>query len=390
MYPDLSYLFHDIFGSSYDNWTSIFKTFGLLLALAFLASAYVLKLEMIRKEKEGLLKAMLIVVKDKKESFIMPLIINLIMGFVIGYKLFYIFYNFEVFRLNPAGSIFSTKGNFLGGVLIGLVYFAYTYWDLKNNNNSTDKSKTVIHPYERTGDITILAAVSGLLGARLFSVLENLDSFFQDPIGQLFSGSGLTIYGGIILAFLTLYFYVKKKGIDPIHMMDMGALALIMGYAVGRLGCQFSGDGDWGIVNELAKPSWFILPDWLWSYNYPHNVAQQGIIIEGCKAEYCQELIPRVFPTPLYESIASFLIFFFLWSIRKRVKIAGMIFFLYLIFQGIERFLVETIRVNPRYDLFGFDWSQAQYISIAISIIGVIGALLLYNKNNNSIKHNNE
>lgn len=387
MYPDLSYLFHDLFGTSYDNWTSIFKTFGLLMAMAFLVSAYVIKLELVRKEKEGIIKPIPIKVKKEDTNNLVPLLINFIIGFVIGFKLFFVINNFEVFKSNPAGSLFSTKGNLLGGLLIGLVYLAYTYWDLKKEKEKETIKKTVIHPYERTGDITIIAAISGLAGARLFSILENLDSFFQDPLGQLLSGSGLTIYGGLILAFIVVYLYVKKKGIPPIHMMDIAALAVIIGYGVGRLGCHFSGDGDWGIVNELAKPSWFFLPDWLWSYHYPHNVAQQGVMIDGCQAEYCRQLIPGVFPTPVYETFASLLIFAFLWVIRKKVKIAGMLFFIYLILQGIERSLVESIRVNPRYDYFGLNWSQAQYISLAFTIIGIIGIIILYKKHTNSIKN---
>ena len=381
MYPDLSYLFHDLFGSDYDNWSSIFKTFGLLLALAFLASAYVLKLELIRKEKEGIITPVPIVSKkENSENILIPLVINLIIGFIIGFKLFYLFGNFAAFKANPAGIIFSSKGNLLGGIIIGIVYLVYTYLDLKKKDKGETAKKTVIHPYERTGDITILAAVSGLIGARLFSILENLDSFFADPMGQLLSGSGLTIYGGLILAFIVIYIYVKKHGIPPIHMMDMAALAVIMGYAVGRLGCQFSGDGDWGIVNEMAKPGWFFLPDWFWSFDYPHNVAQQGVMIEGCQAEYCRHLIPKVFPTPLYESIASFGIFALLWSLRKKLKVAGMLFFIYLILQGIERFLIEIIRVNPRYNYFGYDWSQAQYISIGFILIGIAGVIYLNKK----------
>ncbi len=385
MYPDLSYLFHDLFGTPYDNWTSIFKTFGLLLALSFLASAYVLKLELSRKEKEGILKPIKVKEKKKEGNNLISLIINFIIGFIIGFKLFFIFTNFEVFKHNPAGSLLSKQGNFWGGLLVGFLYLAYTYWDLKKQKEKFPKpEEKIIHPYQRTGDITIIAAISGLVGARLFSILENLDSFWDNPLEQLLSGSGLTIYGGLILAFIVVYIYVKKKGIPPIQMMDMAALAIIIGYAVGRLGCQFSGDGDWGIVNNMPKPSWFILPDWMWSFNYPHNVAGQGVPIEGCQAEYCRQLVPGVFPTPLYESIASFIIFFILWSIRKKIKIAGMLFFIYLVFQGIERFSVEAIRVNPRYNYFGFNWSQAQYISIGIFIIGIAGILYLYYKNKNS------
>ena len=386
MYPDLSYLFHDLFGTPYDNWISIFKTFGLLLALAFLASAYVLKLELARKEKEGILKPTIIKEKKKDNNDLMSLVINFVIGFVIGFKLFYIISDFEVFKSDPGGTLFSKQGNLLGGIVIGLLYLGYTYWDFKKQKEtSLEKQTKVIHPYQRTGDITIIAALSGLVGARLFSILENLDSFWEHPMEQLLSGSGLTIYGGLILAFIVVYFYVKKKGIPPIQMMDMAALAIIMGYAVGRLGCHFSGDGDWGIVNNMPKPSWFILPDWLWSFNYPHNVAQQGILIEGCQAHYCRELVPGVFPTPVYETIISLMIFFFLWSIRKKVRIAGMLFFIYLILQGIERFLIETIRVNPKFNYFGFNWSQAQYISIGFLIVGIAGIVYLYYKNKNSL-----
>ena len=386
MYPDLSYLFHDLFGTPYDNWTSVFKTFGLLLALAFLASAYVLKLELMRKEKEGILKPTVIKEKKKDSNNLVTLVINFVIGFIIGFKFFFILSDFEVFKHDPAGTLFSKQGNWLGGIIIGLLYLAYTYWDLKKQKESSLKeTEKIIHPYQRTGDITIIAALSGLVGARLFSILENLDTFWDNPLEQLLSGSGLTIYGGLILAFIVVYFYVKKKGIPPIQMMDMAALAIIMGYAVGRLGCQFSGDGDWGIVNNIPKPSWFILPDWLWSFNYPHNVAQQGVLIEGCQAEYCRQLVPGVFPTPLYETIVSLIIFFFLWSIRKKIKIAGMLFFIYLVLQGIERFLVEAIRVNPRYNYFGFNWSQAQYISIGIFLAGIAGIAYLYYKNKNSL-----
>ncbi len=381
MYPDLSYLFHDLFGTPYDNWISIFKTFGLLLALAFLASAYVLRLELIRKEKEGILKPMVVKTENKSENLVFSLILNFVIGFIIGFKLFFIISDFAIFKADPAGTLFSGEGSLLGGIIVGLFYLGYTYREKQKTKDKPEPKEKIIHPYERTGDITIIAAISGIVGARLFSILENLDSFFDNPLEQLLSGSGLTIYGGLILAFIVVYYYVKKKGIPPIQMMDMAALAIIIGYAVGRLGCQFSGDGDWGIVNDMAKPSWFILPDWLWSYNYPHNVAQQGVLIEGCNAEYCRQLVPGVFPTPLYESIASFLIFFFLWSIRKKIKIAGMLFFIYLVLQGIERFLVEIIRVNPRYDYFGYNWSQAQYISIGIIIVGIAGIIFLYQKN---------
>jgi phosphatidylglycerol:prolipoprotein diacylglycerol transferase len=381
MYPDLSYLFHDLFNTPYDNWTSVFKTFGLLLAIAFVVAAYVVYIELKRKEKEGIIKPITKLKKGQKNISYSSLLINSLIGFILGYKLIYIFLNFEVFQQDGAGMVFSSLGNWPGGIVFGLLYGGYYYWNWYRKKEELAKDTTVtIHPYEKTGDIIVIAAVSGIVGARLFSILENLDSFFQDPIGQLFSGSGLTIYGGLIVAFIVVYYFVKKWGIPPIHMMDIAALAIILGYGIGRLGCHFSGDGDWGIVNEAAKPAWFILPDWMWAYDYPNNVADAGVLMEGCEAKYCRRLVPPVYPTPVWETILSLLIFAFLWIMRKRIKIAGILFFMYMVLNGIERFFIETIRVNPRYDFMGLNWSQAQYISIGMILGGIIGIVYLYRR----------
>lgn len=376
MYPDLSYFFNDVFGTPTDNWLSIFKTFGLLLALAFLASAYVLRIELIRKEKEGILKPTIVKETENKKNFYLPIIINAIIGFILGFKIPAIISDFGNFKHNPAGKLLSGDGNLLFGILVAVGFAAFSYLD-SIRNKKENVSKNIIHPYERTGDITIIAAISGLIGARLFSVLENLDSFFQDPFGQIFSGSGLTMYGGLIVAFFAVYYYVKKNGIPPVQMMDMAALAIVIGYGVGRLGCHFSGDGDWGIVNEIAKPSWFILPDWMWSYNYPHNVIKEGILIENCSSFYCTQIVPGVFPTPFYETIMMSIIFIFLWVMRKSIKTPGVLFSIFLFLQGLERFAIEAIRVNPRYKFIGLNLSQAQYISLALIIIGVVGILYL-------------
>ncbi|MGE5354843.1 MAG: prolipoprotein diacylglyceryl transferase [Deltaproteobacteria bacterium] len=379
MYPDLSYFLHDVFGTPYDNWTSIFKTFGLLLALAFLGSAWVLRLELIRKEKEGILKPTEIIFKQNKNKNLIPIIINGLIGFILGFKIPFIISQFDHFKNDPAGSLFSAEGNLLAGLLTAFIFGVYSYWESKKEVEKPDK-KQIIHPYERTGDITIVAAISGIIGARLFSVFENFDSFLADPMGQIFSGSGLTIYGGLILAFIVVYYYVRKHGIAPIHMMDMAALAIVVGYGIGRLGCHFSGDGDWGIINELQKPFWFILPDWMWSYNYPNNVINEGVPLANCTANYCKQLVPGVFPTPVYESIAMLIVFILLWNLRTRIKIPGVLFFIYLILQGIERFLIEIIRVNTRYDFLGMELSQAQFISLALLVIGIAGVIILYKK----------
>jgi prolipoprotein diacylglyceryl transferase len=382
MYPDLSYLFHDLFGSAPDNWLSVFKTFGVFLILAFIASAYVLKAELKRKESEGLLSGHTEKIRMGFPATTGEILQNALFGFIIGFKLPYILMHFDEFRPDPASVLLSLKGTFLWGLLGAALFGFLRYWDHKKKQLAKPlmKEETVM-PHQRVGDITILAAISGLIGARLFSIVEseeNIKAFIKDPLDQLLSGSGLAIYGGLILAFIVVYAYIKRKGMKPIHVMDAVAPALIMGYAVGRLGCQFSGDGDWGIVNTNPIPSWWFLPDWAWAYDYPHNVLNEGIQIEGCIWEYCRHLADPVFPTPVYETFFSLVIFGILWALRKRIRIAGFIFFLYVFLNGVERFFIEKIRTNPDITLFGIEATQAEYVAFLLIVAGLAGMVITY------------
>ena len=384
MYPDLSYFFHDVLGSQPDNWLSVIKTFGFFLILAFLASAYVLYLEIKRKEKAGLLHGSRETEKVGYPATTQEIALNALFGFILGFKLPYIVQHFEAFKPDPAKMIFSADGNILWG-LLGAALFGYLkYWDKKKRQLAKPVTKEVlVMPHQRIGDITIIAAVSGLIGARLFSIIEseeNIKAFIKDPLDQLLSGSGLAIYGGLILAFITVYLYVQKKGMKPIHIMDAAAPALIMGYAVGRLGCQFSGDGDWGIVNTSAEPSWWFLPSWAWSYTYPHNVLNEGVMIDGCLWHYCHQLGEGVYPTPLYETFFALIIFAILWMLRKRIQIPGVLFFIYVFLNGIERFFIEKIRTNPDISLLGMEATQAEYVAALLMIIGAVGVGYLYLK----------
>lgn len=232
-----------------------------------------------------------------------------------------------------------------------------------------------------------MAAISGILGAKIFALFEGAQSwssFIKDPVHAFLSGSGLAIYGGLIIAFITVYYYVWKRGIKPIHVMDAVAPALIVGYAVGRLGCQFSGDGDWGIVNTAAKPSWFIFPQSWWAYTYPHNILNDGAPIPGCIVKHCMQLSQPVFPTPLYESILAFIILGILWYLRKRISIPGMLFFIYCILNGIERFFIEKIRVNEKINFAGVSFTQAELIAVLVFLLGVFGAWFVWNRNKKS------
>lgn len=390
MFPDLSYLFNYLFGSPVDGVLSIFKTFGLFLVLAFIVSSQILKLELKRKEEENLIPGQKRIVKSGGGASISELIINGLFGLILGMKLPVIINDFSAFSQDPSGTILSSKGNILLGILGAALLGGLTYYFGNKKKEPKGTQEITIMPHQRVMDITMVAAISGILGAKLFSIFENMDAFLQAPLQTLFSGSGLTIYGGLILGFITVYIYIKKMGINPIHVMDAVAPALIIGYAVGRLGCQFSGDGDWGIVNNNPVPSWFFLPDWMWSFDYPHNVVNHpstGIPMENCGGVvavggktpiYCTKLPEPVYPTPIYESILGTLIFAFLWLIRKRVKIAGMLFFIYVLLNGIERFFIEGIRVNPRYDLLNLNWSMSQWIAIVLVVIGLTGIGFLY------------
>lgn len=390
MYPDLSYLFHDFFGSQPDNWLSVFKTFGVVLILAFIASAYTLKLELKRKTDEGLLSGTIEKTRVGFPATMTQILQNALFGFIIGFKLPYILLHFDEFRPDPAAILLSGRGTLLWGVLGAALFGFLRYWDHRKRQLPKPFIKEeVVMPHQRVGDITILAAISGLIGARLFSIVEseeNIKAFFKDPLEQLLSGSGLAIYGGLILAFIVLYSYVKRKGMKPIHAMDAGAPALIMGYAVGRIGCQLSGDGDWGIVNTSAAPSWWFLPDWAWSYTYPHNVLNDGVQIEGCIWEFCRQLVEGVYPTPLYETFFSLIIFGILWSLRKRIRIAGMIFFLYVFLNGVERFFIEKIRTNPDITVFGIEATQAEYVAFLLIVVGLVGMVWLYLKNVRNVR----
>ena len=115
------------------------------------------------------------------------------------------------------------------------------------------------------------------------------------------------------------------------------------------------------------------LPDWLWAFNYPHNVINEGILIPGCVSRNCHILEQTVFPTPIYETIIAFLFFGLLWFLRKKIKIHGILFSIYLILNGTERIFIEQLRVNIRYDFLGMKITQASIIAIILIMAGIGG-----------------
>ncbi|HCV50210.1 MAG TPA: hypothetical protein DGP89_02600, partial [Saprospirales bacterium] len=298
--------------------------------------------------------------------------------------------------------IFSFKGNWLIGLLLGATVAVYLYIESRKNPDGPNVKEVMLSPHEKTSDIVILAGLSGVIGAKLFSVFENLPALAKDPMGIIFSGSGLNVLGGVILASIVVIWYIRKLQINPWYVMDIGGKGILVGYAVGRLGCQLSGDGDWGIVAAGIPDFWF-LPDWMWSYDFPNNVAQSGGLVEGCSQEaynnayepriseedrcftacgirYCHQLKEAVYTTSVFETIFWFGGFLMLWMVRKKIQIAGILFFLYMIYNGIMRFLIEEIRVNDKSSFLGIEMSQAQKISTLFVVGGILGILWLINR----------
>jgi len=379
MYPTLSDLIFDLTGISIPL---PIQSFGLILALSFFLCAYTLSIELKRKEKLGLLRPASKKVLKGAPASTTDLLISAVFGFVLGFKLLYIIFHYREFVDDTQGVMLSMLGSWPGGIICGALFSYLKYAEKKKEQKEVPVwEEETIHPYELVGNLTMVAAVWGLLGAKLFHNLENLDEFATDPWGALFSFSGLTFYGGLICGAVGVILYGRKYQIGALHLCDATAPGLMLAYAVGRLGCQISGDGDWGIVNLAPKPSWLQwLPDWMWSYNYPHNVNSVGIPIPGCTGKHCMMLPEPVYPTPIYEVIMGMIIFFILWKIRHRILVPGVLFCVYLILNGMERFLIEQIRVNTKYHVLGYAITQAEIISISLVLTGIIGVVVLRKK----------
>ncbi|MCX8020518.1 MAG: prolipoprotein diacylglyceryl transferase [Chitinophagaceae bacterium] len=381
MYPNLYYAFRDLFGLEIP-FLRVINSFGFFVAIAFLIAAFILSKELKRKGKEGLLKPTEMQVTVGLPASFGELAVNFILGFLLGYKILGLFLWGKSALEDPQAFIFSSQGSWSAGILLALAFAGLKWWEKHRKKLARPEKRTVrIWPHDRVGEITILALVFGILGAKLFDIFENWSDFLKHPKAYIFSPSGLTMYGGLICAALAIWIYATKYNIAFWPLNDAAAPALMLAYAVGRIGCQVAGDGDWGIRSNLAeKPSF--LPDWFWHYKYPNNVNEAGIPIPGCEGRYCNELEFGVYPTPIYETIICFLFFLLLWSIRKRIKTPGILFSIYLILNGLERFWIEKIRVNVKMELFGMRLTQAEIISFLFIITGLI--LLFYLKRKNS------
>ena len=385
MYPDLSYLLHDLIGTARDNWTSIVKMFGLFLLLAFIVAANLLRWELRRRERIGQLRPVQALRVPGQTVTTADYVLNTVLGFLLGYKLPYILGNFDAMKLDPSGTLLSTDGYLWTGLLGAVLFFSY-YFNIGRKQSGEAAPRAVdVYPSDRVGPITMMAAVGGLLGAKLFAVIEYWDRFLEDPLRELFSGGGLAIYGGLIGGGVAVYLYLRRHRIPALPVMDAVAPALIVAYGVGRIGCQLSGDGDWGTAIAGIPGGWF-LPEWLYGYDYPHNVLNRGVLMEGCTDLYCNVLPDLHYPTPVYETLMAFAIGGILWALRKRLTpYPALLFCVYLFLNGVERYFIEFVRLNDQYDVLGMRLTQAQIIAFGFMLAGLLGGWLAWRRGKNSL-----
>jgi phosphatidylglycerol:prolipoprotein diacylglycerol transferase len=390
MYPNFYYIFQDWFGLEIDG-LKLINSFGFFVAMSFILANYIMTKELKRKFNDGVLgKKQFITILKGKAFSVSDYVTAAITGFIIGFKFLPVLIDFSVVNNDPQSYILSTKGDFIYGLLVMLAFLGFNYWqDKKQRLPEIVKEQKQIDPSYHMGAITMAAFIGGIFGAKLFHILENMSQFYANPMDSIMSFSGLTYYGGLIVGAASVLFVAHKRGIPVLHMLDVGGPAMMLAYGTGRIGCHVSGDGDWGIVNELSKPKWMnLLPDWMWAYNYPNNVNKvcnpftetDPRYLENINCDFNETpyLIANVFPTPLYEAIACALLFFILWMLRKRLKYAGVLFGIYLILNGLERFLIEKIRVNTIMDTFNM--TQAEIISFSLMFLGVMLILFSLNK----------
>ena len=225
--------------------------------------------------------------------------------------------------------------------------------------------------------LVAIPSLAGMIGAKLYHVLETPRELFADPVGQLFTSYGFAWFGGLIAGIATFVYLGYRFRIPLLTLFDAASPAAALGYGIGRIGCLLSGDGDYGIPSSLP-----------WAMSFPNGVVPTT---------------QRVHPTPIYEFLGAALIAWLLWrlgagqartpirqpgekinakarkaAIEVLVRIdgasgalcpAGTVFAAYMIYTGVARFLVEFIRINPR-SFFGM--TNAQTASVASVILGVL------------------
>jgi phosphatidylglycerol:prolipoprotein diacylglycerol transferase len=196
-------------------------------------------------------------------------------------------------------------------------------------------------------EMVFAALVGGIVGARLDFVIENYDDVKDDLLGNILSGTGLVWYGGAIGGAIAVALWAWYRGMLSFALFDLAAVPLAVGYAIGRIGCQISGDGDYG-------EAW----DGPWAMSYPDGTVPTDT---------------PVHPTPIYETLTMGLVAYALWRLRDRFRV-GILFAIYLVAAGTERFLIEFIRRNED---VAIGLTQAQLFSVVMVLAGATWIIVI-------------
>lgn len=197
-------------------------------------------------------------------------------------------------------------------------------------------------------ELVFAAGIGGFGGARLYWIVQHWSEARGHLLSTAFGGFGLTWYGGLIGGFVVVVGWSLIRKVPVGLVANAMGPAVALGYAIGRVGCQLSGDGDYG------KPS--TVP---WAMGYPHGTVPTPPGV-------------RVHPTPIYEILIMAPVFFVLYRMAKKPQPAWYVFGWFLVLSGIERFLVEFLRRNP---VWALGLTAPQWISVAGVLIGT--ALIL-------------
>ncbi|MGH7787394.1 MAG: prolipoprotein diacylglyceryl transferase [Candidatus Binatia bacterium] len=197
------------------------------------------------------------------------------------------------------------------------------------------------HDEGQAYELILWSYIGGFVGARLFLVFSAWEQFQRAPLELLFSGSGWVWQGGVIGGAVTVLLAARRLRLPIGDVLDLAAPCLAIGQAIGRVGCQLSGDGDYGVPSDLP-----------WAMSYPNGVVPTT---------------DAVHPTPIYEMVLYLLIFAGLWRQRAWVRPPGSLLGQYLVATGAVRFAVEFVRRNP---VVGLGLTLPQWMSLASMTIG--------------------
>ena len=221
------------------------------------------------------------------------------------------------------------------GFMLMLAFYACYYFLNKD-------LKMLGHKSSLAGDIIFAAAVGGIVGSRIYFIIENFDQFLKDPFGMIFSGGGLVFLGGLMGGLLAVTYVINKNKLSWLTVADHVAPLLILGYAIGRIGCLLVGD-DYGLPTHLP-----------WGIEFPNGIPPSTYSVFQTQYPWVDISsfspgVLKVHPTQIYETVIGLSIFYYLYNKRKNIKVPGTLFFSYLILGGVERFCIEFLRINQKY-----------------------------------------